>query len=116
MKNEIVEVRYPFVKEEFYGQENGEPFTKMSWRPGTRAEFVAPDDTEDFADGIGLQILTVISRHKPGKFPERIFFTRKWRDPDGHEFGKGKLHIMTAQAFKRRCNGFMHEYKMAEKS
>lgn len=60
-------------------------------------------------------VLTVIDHFKPGRFPARVFFTRRWVTPDGKEFGKGKLHIATIPAFKRRATAYMHEYELRAK-
>jgi len=84
-----------------------------TWRPGVEFDTDNQGNTSAAADGIGAAIFTVVDIHRPGKFPARVFFTRQWRDPDGKTFGKGKLHIMTAQAFKRRLRGYMHEYELS---
>ncbi|MHB8272003.1 hypothetical protein [Bradyrhizobium sp.] len=108
-----IEVAHPFIREEYHGFDEDGPFKRMSWRPGTRVEPIYPDDAEEVADGIGTQILTIVSIHKPGRFPSRVFFTRRWRDPDGREFGKTKCHIKTLQAFRRRCRSFGYEFRLA---
>lgn len=107
-----IEIAYPFVKEIFSGFGEDGPFETKTWRPGTRAEPVYPDDAEMVADGMGLQIITVIGEYSPPRFPKRIFFTVKWRDPRGREFGKNKLRITTAGAFKTRCRGFRHRFRV----
>lgn len=88
----------------------------MCWRPGTRAEHCAPDDVESVADGLGLIVLTEVSRHKPGKYPERVFYVRQWIDPEGKQFGKTDLRMTTAQAFARLCKGYRHDFEMAGES
>lgn len=91
------------------------PFTAKTWAPGVYHINLPPDgDTETRADGIGVQIITVVSTHKPGRFPERVFYIRRWRDPVGREFGNPKLHIKTAQAFRRLIRGYRHEYVLAD--
>src|SRR5690348_9080752 len=84
---------HPFVWEvgSKPGGDEGGPFTDyfLTWRPGLRGELIYPDDGEEVADGMGHQVLTVVSIHRPGKFPPRVFYTRRWRDPQGREFGKG---------------------------
>jgi hypothetical protein len=113
---DIFRVKYPFVRteyEEHDADEYGVSVTTVkSWKPGV--EFITVgyygDDTEAVCDAEGEMVLTVIDVHKPGRFPARVFFTRKWVDPDGKAFGKTKLHIMTQQAFQRRTAGYMHEY------
>lgn len=85
----------------------------MTWRPGLRAVFLYPDDSEEVADGMGFQILTVVSVHKPGRFPPRVFYTRQWQDPRGRQFGKAGLRIKTLGAFKTLAGGWRHEFRMA---
>ena len=65
------------------------------------------------ADAVGTQILTVVSVHKPGKFPARVFYTRRWRDPDGVEFGKTHLRVTVMQSFRTIVRGYRHDYRMA---
>lgn len=107
-----IEVAHPFVREKYHGMSEDGPFETMTWRPGVRNEFVPPDTGEMVADGIGTQIMTVVSVHKPGKFPSRVFFTRRWRSPDGREFGKPKLCVTTTAAFRTRTNGYRHEFRV----
>jgi hypothetical protein len=114
---EVFRVKYPFVRfdfDELAGDLEGGVVTVKSWKPGV--EFVPVgyygEDSEGVCDGEGEMVLTVVDVHKPGRFPSRVFFTRSWVDPDGKAFGKGGLHIMTAQAFKRRVAGYMHEYRL----
>lgn len=71
-------------------------------------------DTDCIAHGLGFQRVTVISKHKPGKFPARVFYVRKWEDPDGKVWGKGKLHITTEAAFKGLVRGYRHEFELVE--
>lgn len=94
-------------------EEDG-PYEFESWRPGTRGEAVYPDDCEEVADGEGEMILTVIDVFKPGKYPERVFYTRKWKDPDGKIFGKNLLKITVVSAFKRRISGYFYDYRLVE--
>jgi hypothetical protein len=105
-----ITVEYPFVrvKVDMYGE------TTMSWRPGVGHRYCAPDDTEAYANGVGSMELTIISIHKPGRFPTRVFFTRKFIAPDGYVFGKTKLRIMTIGAFRARARSFMHPYVVDE--
>ncbi len=98
------EVRYPFIIDDFWNK----------WRPGVRMEFVAPDDTEAVADGVGIMILTVVSAHRPGRYPERIFYERRWRSPDNVEFGKPRLLMATTGKFRRIARRYLHEYRIAK--
>lgn len=114
------EVPHPFCWEEASrpGDDPEGPATIyfMSWRPGTRDGPPEPPDGGGMipvADGMGLQILTVVSVHKPGRYPARVFYTRKWRDPAGHEFGKPALRMKTVSAFTRLRRGWRHEYELS---
>ena len=51
--------------------------------------------------GWGQRIIEVVSQHKPGKYPERVFFVRRWRGPDGVVFGKNALRVTTIATLKR---------------
>lgn len=105
---------YPFVREKYNGPIDGDwSIETMTWRPGVIHEIIAPgDDTETIAHAMGEQVLTVVSVHKPGQFPTRVFYTRQWRSPDGNLFGNGRLHIKTAQAFGWLLKGYRHEYRL----
>lgn len=105
------EVEYPFVRETVSLWDEQGPHEIESWRPGTRPEAIAPDDVEEVADAHGHMLMHVVDVHKPGRYPTRVFFTRRWRSPDGKEFGKAGLRIMTVPAFRRRLNGFMYPYR-----
>jgi len=107
-------VRYPFVLA-MVDLPDPDPegpgfYTTKSWRPGVEHGNDDNGDGWSAADGHGEMLLTVVDVHKPGRFPARVFFTRQWQDPAGKVFGKGKLHIMTLPAFKRRLGGYLHEY------
>lgn len=110
-------VPYPFVLEEVTlppdDPEANQMMTVKSWRPGTRDEFLPPDSTEDVADGIGSQEITVVSVHKPGRFPHRVFYTREWIDPSGKRFGKPGCRVKTLSAFRRLVSGFRYEYRLS---
>lgn len=108
----IYTVTFPFVGDVYHGFDACGPFDTETWRPGCRSEHVYPDDCEFVADAEGQMTLTIISIHKPGKYPERIFYTRKFIDPEGKEFGATKLRMTTAIAFKRRAAGYYHPYRV----
>ena len=107
------EIPHPFVWE--YADVRGEKIE--SWRPGVRHE----QDPEDpyngegirLADGVGKQFITVVSVHKPGRYPERVFYTREWQDPDGKKFGKHGLRMTTTAALRRRVSGYHYAYEIA---
>lgn len=110
----IFEIVHPFIRAEvsLFDETEGKSVAVESWRPGTRAEFVLPDDTQDVADDEGFQILEVVSLHKPGKYPTRVFYLRRWRDPDGHEFGKGELRCKSLAAFRLIVRGYRWPYEV----
>jgi hypothetical protein len=115
---EVFRVKYPFVRCEVdVGDPDpeGQGFaTISSWKPGV--EFVAcgpyGEDAEAICHAEGEMILTVVDVFKPGRFPTRVFYTRQWVSPERKAFGKGGLHIATAEAFKRRATKYMHEYRI----
>lgn len=113
---DIFEFRYPFIHDEYSEQDEGGVATVKCWRPGCRFENDHNGETLTLADGIGQQILTCIGRYKPGKYPERIFYTRKWRDPSGKVFGKGACRVASLIAFRSIVSGYRHPFEMAEKS
>lgn len=108
-------VRFPFVRATYEERDEEGVAERETWKPGTRYE---PIDNmgngHDVADGVGWMHLTEISRHKPGKYPERVFYTRLFEDPDGKSFGKRNLRMTTAEAFRRLCAGYRVPYEVAE--
>lgn len=113
---DVFRVRYPFVrcKATICGEDGPEEID--SWRPGVSIELWGPegDDTEIVANGEGEMVLTVIDVHKPGRFPTRVFYTRKFIRPDGASFGKGGLRMTTVEAFKRRAAGYQLAYAVED--
>lgn len=71
----------------------------MTWVPGWNHEYDGGEDSRPVWDGEGLEVRLVVSVHKPGRFPPRVFYTRQWQDPDGQQFGKPGLRMTTHQAF-----------------
>lgn len=106
---------YPFVKAKFEAFEEDGPVQKDTWNPGTTYEYVYPDESQAVADGEGIQILTVVDVHKPGRFPTRVFYTMEWVDPEGNRFGKSKLRICTSEKFGRLSSGYRFHYEVASK-
>ncbi len=100
------EVEYPFVLETYTDNE-GET---LSWKPGI--EFVAngPEDFDAIAHAMGKQLLTVVSVHKPGPFPTRVFYQRAWENPKGRAFGKPKLRMTTQSNFRVMLKGYRHPF------
>ena len=109
-------VQYPFVRVKVTlldEDEDGRSGVEVdSWQPGTRNEHVYPDDCEAVADGLGVMTLTVVSTHKPGRYPLRVFFTRTFTTPEGKTFGKTKLHIVTAEKFRRISSSYQHPFEL----
>lgn len=114
--SEIYRHKYPMIRQAYTDFNDDGPFEALSWKPGVRFEVIGePYDgiTEAVADGVGEQILTVVSRHRPSpKYPERVFFIQQFVSPDGHTFGKTKLRTLTAEAFKRRAAGFRYSFEI----
>ena len=107
------EVDYPFVRCKATILNDEEPVRIDSWRPGTRFEVYGNFGERNFeADAIGTRILTIVSIHKPGKFPERIFYTQKWRSPDGKVFGKNALKVTTTGNFRLLLKGHRHGFEI----
>lgn len=116
---QVFTVAHPFVREEVSLPPDDPDATGlnlvMSWRPGIRHEQTDQWGSSDtFAEGIGAQILTVVSVHRPGRYPARIFYTRQWRDPAGKLFGKPNLRIKAVSAFKTLVKGYRHGFTVKQ--
>ncbi len=116
IEGEAFHVKYPFIKGWFEPLESdGDGVGKnvlKGWRPGIDA---TPDEGGTlFAHGEGHMVLTVVSTHKPGKYPERVFYVRQWTDPDGKTFGKRGLRMTTVYAFRNLLNGYRYSYELQE--
>lgn len=108
----VFAVPYPFVRDLY--DEGGDP-PVPTWRPGVRYELLPPDGGEEaVADGVGEMHLRVVSTHKPGRYPERVFYVRQWQDPDGHVFGASVLRIATINKFRRLAAGYAFSYRLQE--
>jgi len=112
---DVHRVPYPFRLDTFTDFDGDGGATVSTWIPGTRNEPVPPygEDCESIADGMGFMHLQVVSLHKPGKYPERVFYVRKWEDPDGRQFGKGALRMTTLGAFRQLLSGYRFPYTIA---
>ena len=115
--SEIHQIKFPFTRESYSGPLDGE-FVEDSktWRPGTRAEYgdFEFSDEQWVADGEGSMVLEVLVKFKPGRFPERTFFLRRFIGPDGREFGKQKVRVIASSAFKQMLKGYRHQYILDE--
>ena len=113
---------YPFVRyvADLLDEDDGRPYQTEGWRPGCSIE--ADENAFSYfpvqhyvAHGIGSMVLHVVATFKPGRFPERVFYTRRWIDPDGREFGQaGKLRIDTTGQFRRLLKGYRHQFEVCE--
>ncbi len=106
-------VKFPFIASSYNTDWGDGGAIEDSWKPGTY--FVETGYEEDaVADGEGFILLTVVDRYKPGRYPERTFYIRKWQDPDGKVFGKDCLHMTTTGNFKRMLKGYRHPYSLVD--
>lgn len=105
---DVFEVEYPFVRVTYEAFDEEGTQTLLTWKPGCQYEYIGPEgETEAVYDGMGKQVLTVVDTFKPGHYPMRVFYTRKWIAPDGREFGRSNLRICTLEKFNRLTRGFM---------
>lgn len=95
---------YPFVRDTYHGVDGPIP----TWRPGVREEGGV------WTGAMGEMHLRVISTHKPGHYPERVFYTRRWRDPDGHMFGATSLKVTTTYNFRSLTAGYSSQYLLQD--
>ena len=111
-------IKFPFIREKYSGPLDGEIVDDIdTWRPGTRREWLQDDyDTEEWwtADGEGSMVLEELGSFKPGRFPERTFYLRRFVDPSGKQFGKDKVRVIASSAFKRMLKGYRHTYLLPE--
>jgi hypothetical protein len=102
---------YPFVRGDgSWSDELGPIADGHHWRPGLDDVMYGPEgETYPVYDGLGKQLLSIVSIHKPGRYPERVFYTRQWVDPDGKVFGKHGLKVAVAWRFKQLASGYRHD-------
>lgn len=109
----IFEIPYPFKREEYEDFDEEGRVAVATWNPGIVYEQVTPDGcTDGFADAMGAAIYEVVTVHKPGAFPTRVFYLRRWRTPDGKEFGKRKLRCATLGTFRGLLKGYRHPFTL----
>lgn len=106
------EVAHPFIRTTYTDFDDNGPFEAKTWAPGVRMEHVYPDDSEAVADGLGAQLFSVVSVHKPGRYPTRVFYTRQWRDPQGKVFGNHALRMKTLGSFRNMLAGYRHDFRL----
>lgn len=81
------------------------------WIPGVRLGAIPPDDCYAIADAVGSVHYKVISTHKPGKYPDRVFYVRQFTRPDGERFGRKGLKVCTLKKFIKLTHGWLPEPK-----
>jgi hypothetical protein len=100
-------LEHPFVRSTYFAWDEDGGGNELSWKPGVIYEGMEDDYrsyTICYAHGVGSVHYTVVSVHHPRPYPARVFYTRKWTDPDGRTFGKNKLLMTTLPALRRRVN------------
>ncbi|MTK63093.1 MAG: hypothetical protein F8N15_00760 [Methanobacterium sp.] len=105
-------VPYPFVEKlgQIYNPDTLNFVERRTgWNPGVHMWTEHDGST---ADAMGAMILTVVDIHRPGKYHTRVFYTRKWIDPDGKEFGSANLRWTTVTAFKRLLEGYRYAFEL----
>jgi hypothetical protein len=109
---DVFEIPHPFVREKYNTMDDEGVCESEYWRPGVRMIENGRGHPDYRCDGKGVQILSVVSVHKPGKYLERVFYTRRWRTPDGIEFGKRKLWVKARSAFIVLLSGYRYEVSL----
>lgn len=105
---DIFTVECPFILDKYTEMTEEGYCTFLSYRPGVKWEFLEPDSSEPVCHGVGTVTYKVVSYHKlPHPYPDRVFFTRKFKSPDGREFGKNRLLVLTKEAFSRRAKAYL---------
>lgn len=110
------EVPYPFIRDTVSLPDDEGSATVESWVPGVKYEY-RPDRSDAnsmFASAMGAMLLTPVSTHKPGTYPERVFYTRRWRSPDGRKFGKTQLLVTTVTAFRTLLRGYRYPFDLRD--
>lgn len=110
-----IEITFPFSRADFQGFDadgNG-PKTVKDWRPGCESECME-NHTEYWAHGEGQMLITEVSRYTPPGYKERVFYVRRWRDPDGNEFGSKELRCKGATAFTSMVSGYRYDYDLVD--
>ena len=104
-RGQVYRVEFPFVR--MFDNQFGDNYE--SWKPG-----YTTDPHEDGygvilkATGMGVAIIKIVSVcNLPGRYHQRIFFTRKWEAPDGYSFGNGHLEVRTIGKFKELIGGIL---------
>lgn len=107
------EIVYPFLRDTYQACDEDGPHDVKTWRPGVEWGGGLYRDSAG-CDAEGLCRFTVVSVHKPGRYPTRVFYTRQFTNPDGKPFGKGKLHMASVEKFRRLICGYRDDYDVGE--
>lgn len=101
------ETWWPFKRTTYTQWDEDGPAEVATWAPGW--DYKILDEHGNSAsvwDGEGAVIFTVVSLHRPSpRYPERAFYIRQWRSPDGKVFGRDTLRMITARALKGWLRG-----------
>ena len=100
----VLTMPYPFLRTVWEAFDPNGSGPELSWKPGCEHKmFMGYEDAIERtqAHGVGAVSYTVIDVYQPPRpYPKRVFYTRKWTDPDGRSFGKSNLRLTTYQAFQ----------------
>jgi hypothetical protein len=103
-------VTFPFVKV-LASVSGGKELYR--WKPGVR-NIDNGYDCDVVADGEGEMVLREVSRHRPAKqYATRVFYTRHWVYPCGHET-KPRIMVISAAAFTGRASGYRVPYDLTD--
>lgn len=108
------EVKFPFVGSTYEAFDWDGPYSEECWKPGVEFKNVGPEDVEAVALAEGMMVLEVVGTFKPGRYPERVFYTRRWIDPEGKGFGSNQLKMCTVEKFRRISRGYAYPYRLEE--
>ena len=107
---QVFTVAYPFVRGMTLDMDVDGSREVPTWNPGVEWREGVEDDWA-IADGVGEMILEVVSVHRPPGWPTRVFYTRKWRDPEGgRPFGRRRLRVTTTGHFRTLIRGYRHPF------
>lgn len=103
---------YPFVRTVFNGFDEHGEYQEEGWRPGCDKDLCDDGFSWDHsADALGAMLIEIVEVVKlPGGFAPRVFYVRRWRDPDGKEFGKKRCRVTTTAALSKLIKGYRHEF------
>ena len=107
----IVVEMYPFVRTKFLSWDENGPWEDECWRPGCDKDRLEDGQADYAADALGAMLIEIVDVVKlPGGFAPRVFYVRRWRDPDGKEFGKKLCRVTTAGTLAKTVKGYRHPF------